>query len=595
MVLAIVAVLGAVDPMPAGAGIGIGPVDDFTAGLKDFATAPLDAVAGVGGDILQSALEWLLGGFETVVTVWLVKFLVTIHVPIGGQLQATIAPLIVVGGFFLVVGLIASVADGYREIIAGTDTAPRVIGQAVFRVVGLALLMAAWPWVVPLAVETANGMTGYVLSDAAVAEALRETYAAGKLNPILWLLAVIFMATAMLILVVLKFIIAIALACLFVGGPALIGFAALPGVGPAALSMATRGLVVLMAIPLAWTVVFVAWASVSGGMFDAFDGAGVVAGLMGPGLFVAGLVVMLALTKKLLSMASFGLRGGVPGAGVARLIAARAALGAAGAAGAPGRGAPGGEQDAGAPVSGGGGEAVKGARAQQAAAQVQQPTPAPQPSAQQPTRQRADRTGLLSAERRGGGAGPVDRAHRRAVDEATRRENRAAEANGLVPTRDGVFIDRGDRVPDGQRSALAARAGEVRQQHGGDIPAEVLREKTELLSRGERSAAAASAQEAQWTHPDNPASQQREYSRAISRQYAGRADDDAERDAAAYLAAASPQTVQSAFKADYESFGHSTGQPGTSGYDPQLFNFARSPRPTADRPGPARRPGGKEA
>ncbi|MDQ3768236.1 MAG: hypothetical protein M3370_01980, partial [Actinomycetota bacterium] len=328
-VLLVVLAVNALAPAPASAGpfgVDLGPVDDVTEGIKDFAVGAGEAVATGGASLLEDALEWLLGGFETVITVWLVKFLVTIHVPVGGQLQDTIVPLIVVGGFFLVVGMLASVANGYREIIAGTDTAPRVIGQAVFRVVGLALLMAAWPWVVPLAVEAANGMTSYVLSDAAVAEALRETYAAGKLNPILWLLAVIFMAIAMLILIVMKFIIAIAFACLFVGGPALIGFAALPGVGPVALSMVTRGLVTLMAIPLAWTVVFVAWASVSGGMFDAFDGGGVVGGVMGPGLFIAGLVIMLAVTKKLLSMASNGMPLGVPGGGMAR-TAVRAAVG----------------------------------------------------------------------------------------------------------------------------------------------------------------------------------------------------------------------------------------------------------------------------
>ncbi|MDQ3710285.1 MAG: hypothetical protein M3387_13450, partial [Actinomycetota bacterium] len=333
-VVLVMLAVNALVPVPAGAdvlGVDLGPVDDFTGGVKDLVKAPLDAagdaVGGVGGDILQGSLEWLLGGFETVITVWLVKFLVTIHVPIGGQLQATIAPLIVVGGFFLVVGLLASVANGYREVIAGADTAARVIGQAVFRVVGLALLMAAWPWAVPLAVEAANGMTGYVLSDAAVAEGLRETYAAKNLNPILWLLSAIFMAIALLTLIVMKFVIAIAFACLFVGGPALIGFAALPGVGPMALSMVTRGLVTLMAIPLAWTVVFVAWASVSGGIFDAFEGGGFVAAWMGPGLFLAGLVIMLAVTKKLLSMASNGLPLGVPGAGMAR-TAMRAVVGA---------------------------------------------------------------------------------------------------------------------------------------------------------------------------------------------------------------------------------------------------------------------------
>ena len=274
--------------------------------------------------MLKEALEWLLGGLKAAITLELVKFLTTIELPVGGALSEATGPIVVIGGFFLVVGLITSIGDGYREIVAGTDTAPRVIGQAIFRVIGLALLLGAWFWIVPLAVDVANGMSHYVLSDDAVASALRRTFAAESLLdvgfPLLGLLTGIFMAMAILVLVVLKFVIAIAFACLYVGGPALIGFAALPRVGTLPLAIATRGLVTLTLIPLAWTVVFVAWAGVSAGMLDAATGAGsgVVSALMGPGLFLAGLVVMLAVTKKLLSMASFGLPLSVPGAGIVR-------------------------------------------------------------------------------------------------------------------------------------------------------------------------------------------------------------------------------------------------------------------------------------
>lgn len=552
-VLLVVLAVNALAPAPASAGpfgVDLGPVDDVTEGIKDFAVGAGEAVATGGASLLEDALEWLLGGFETVITVWLVKFLVTIHVPVGGQLQDTIVPLIVVGGFFLVVGMLASVANGYREIIAGTDTAPRVIGQAVFRVVGLALLMAAWPWVVPLAVEAANGMTSYVLGDAAVAEALRETYAAGKLNPILWLLAVIFMAIAMLILIVMKFIIAIAFACLFVGGPALIGFAALPGVGPVALSMVTRGLVTLMAIPLAWTVVFVAWASVSGGMFDAFDGGGVVGGVMGPGLFIAGLVIMLAVTKKLLSMASNGMPLGIPGGGMAR-TAVRAAVGATagraawGAMG--GLGGAGASQASEAPIKGGDGAPIRGAGFEKSAGH-QQPSAGSQPPAGQPPT-RPKRAGKdLGAGQQDARPNP-ERA--RAQREATERNEAAWDQQGITATRKGVWRHR-DRVPERARQELAQDTSQLRKLHGDSMPRASLRKHAGALSSSDRSGAVNAARAALEESPEHA---QEHYTRSVHNATAGLTHSPAEFQGAAWLAAAPPQTVIDEFgKSDSDKF-----------------------------------------
>jgi hypothetical protein len=545
-VLLVVLGVNALDPAPATAGpfgVDLGPVDDFTEGVKDFAVTAGKAAATGGASLLEDALEWLLGGFEAVITVWLVKFLVHIHVPLGGQLQDTIAPLIVVGGFFLVVGMLASVANGYREVIAGTDTAARVIGQAIFRVVGLALLMAAWPWVVPLAVEAANGMTSYILSDTAVAEALRQTYASGKLNPILWLLAVIFMAIAMLILIVMKFVIAIAFACLFVGGPALIGFGALPGVGPAALSMVTRGLVTLMAIPLAWTVVFVAWASVSGGMFDAFEGGGLVAAWMGPGLFIAGLVIMLAVTKKLLSMANFGLHAGVPGAGIARLVAARAALGAAGTAAS---GAKGGSQGAAAPIKGGDGAPIRGAGFEKSAGQQGGAT-TPQPADGAATKEKRPGKDL------GGGhqAASPHPERARAQREETERNEAAWDQQGVTATRKGVWRHR-DRVPESSRQQLAQHTAQLRESHGDNMPRASLRKHAGALSSSDRSGAVHSARAALEESPEHA---QDHYTRSVHNATAGQTRSPEEFEGATWLAAAPPQTVIDEFgKSDGDKF-----------------------------------------
>lgn len=297
-------------------------------GIGDLVGKVKDAVdpTKVGASVLKDALEWLLGGIEAKVTLEVIRFLVAIELPVGGSLKAVTGPMIVIGGFFLVVGLITSVGDGYREVIVGTDTAARVIGQAIFRVIGLALLMGSWYWLVPLVVDVANGMSGYVLSDRAVTKALGRTFITGEMGapllaawPLLGLLIGIGVAMTLLVLVVLKFVIVIAFACLYVGGPAFIGFGALPRVGPPLVGMVLRALFTLMLIPLAWAIVFVAWAGVNAALLEDVPRDKLVTVLMGPGLFLAGLVVLLAVTKRLLSLASSGLRLSVPGSGLARI------------------------------------------------------------------------------------------------------------------------------------------------------------------------------------------------------------------------------------------------------------------------------------
>jgi hypothetical protein len=605
----------AFDPAAASAQIGLPNPIDAVSGLLG---GPADVVSGLGASVFKEALEWLLGGLQATITLELVKFMTTIELPVGGTLSEATGPIIVIGGFFLVVGLLTSIGDGYREIVAGTDTAPRVIGQAIFRAIGLALLFGSWFWVVPLAVEAANGMSHYVLSDDAVASALRRTFAGPKLTgfPLLGLLIAIFMALALLILVVLKFVIAIAFACVYVGGPALIGFAALPRVGTLPLAIATRGVVTLALIPLAWTVVFVAWAGVSAGMFDAATGSssGVVRALMGPGLFLAGLIVMLAVTKRLLSMASFGLPLSVPGAALARSVfhrvAGHAAISALAAAGAAG----GQEEDAGepAPWKGGDGQPLR-----------------PGAATSQPTAQ--GRTGAQAASRPksrnlfdSGGAAMSAREewsprqeHRARVEEAE-REEQARDANAIATgIRRGVWRSRearsvdyealGQRVDelwtvwgsaptdraqrDGESPATgdgpgvagpAAESSEAgRRAAWGGIPAARVREAGRALPAGDRSGFAAAARTALENHPGDRDAAWREFRHAAISQYAGREGLTGEqREAVATLAAAPPERLWAEFRPDYERFQWRqpmrADPPPSGGYDPELFRFGLS-------------------
>jgi hypothetical protein len=621
VVLLAVLAAGALDPAPAAGQIpGLPNPIDAVSGLLG---GPADVVSGLGADVLKAALEWLLGGLEATITLELVKFLTTIELPVGGTLSEATGPIVVIGGFFLVVGLITSIGDGYREVIAGTDTAPRVIGQAIFRVIGLALLLGAWFWVVPLAVDVANGMSHYVLSDDAVASALRRTFAGTKLDdfPLFWLLTAIFMAMAMLVLVVLKFVIAIAFACLYVGGPALIGFAALPRIGTLPLAIATRGLVTLTLIPLAWTVVFVAWAGVSAGIFDAATGTGsdVVRGLMGPGLFLAGLVVMLAVTKKVLSMASFGLPLSVPGAGIVRsavIVGGSKEL----------RGAA--DRVRGNAAEEGGGDAVKdGPRKGGGSQPIRANTPMPESGSavagtgSATTRKDRGRPLVLS-----GGAAPGRneewrlRRELRARDEAADEASRNRDAAAIAHVKGGAYAGQGqvpraahkdhearvERVRDletlwgepttdsdqpaekAHTPAAGSAAGTAAGMRGGGnrtasdgIPLDLVREAAQDLPGGDRAAIGKLAWSAWDEHPNDPVAARRYFQRGGLPQYAGRDMSAKEQTAMETIFAAGPEKAWIAFEEDADKYayrqpggrGAPSGGQAPGGYDRSLSNF----------------------
>ena len=553
--LAVTFIVETLTASTASAGIVPNPID----AVKDLVGVPGDVAGELGATVLKEALEWLLGGIEAAITVALVKFLTHIDLPVGESLAQVTGPMIVIGGFFLVVGLITSIGDGYREIIAGTDTAPRVIGQAIFRVIGLALLLGAWYWVVPLAVDLANGMSGYVLSDNAVARALRRTFAAEELLgvgfPLLGLLTAIALAMSILILVVVKFVLAIAFACLYVGGPAFIGFAALPRVGALPLAIATRGLFTLTLIPLLWTIVFVAWAGVSAGMFEtaAGDGKGVVGALMAPGLFLAGLVVMLAATKKVLSMATFGVRLAMPGGGIIR-SAARSAIGLAVARG------------------------VAGTASGSADAQSVADTP----RHVNDERHRVERAPVHP------GRTVTSQAQTRRLQVSSphevwssRREaeraNQQADASAIADVRNGVFRDRS--VPAAAAKAMSARVDELRAVWGGEVPRERLLDVESDLGIGDRAAAASAARWAMDTHPRDAEKARLEFQRTMQNAYAGLHMDSRAREAVETAAAANPQVVWERFSPAYQAYGEARG-PIARGerdrprhdYDPRLMD-----------------------
>lgn len=517
----------AADPAPASA-ISIPGVDQVTGAIGD-------AIGSVGGGVLKDALQYLFGGFQADITAEVIKFLTRIELPTSGSLSAVTGPLIVIGGFFLVVGLITSVGDGYREVIAGTDTAPRVIGQAIFRVIGLALLMGSWFWLVPLAVDMANHMSSYVLSDHAVHEALRRSFVAGKIDsavaPILWVLIQLAMAMVMLILIVLKFIMVILFACVYVGGPVAIGMGALPRIGPMFLGVVMRALLTLTIIPLVWTIVFAAWAGVAAGTLEALNPTHfkLLPALMGPGLFIAGAVVLLAITRRLFAMATAGMRMSLPGAGMARAAITMAigrALGAKmiEATGTIGKGQPAAAQP---------GEGMRSpgdAQYREDTAARQQGRPA------QTVRRRP-----LSV---------ADERTERAQHGSTRRFE-AEAALGNVDSRTGAFRKR-DSAGDADISRMVGDVEALRSH--SEISTDQLDKVGDHAGVGDRSGAVGAALQAKQQYPTDPERARMRYQQLMVEQYAGRRLLPDQQEAINTITAARPETVIETYEPHWRTF-----------------------------------------
>ena len=555
LVVAGVLGLAAADPAPSSA-VELNPFK----GAKDLVSGvlggPAKAIGSAGGSVFKEVLDFLIGDLQAVITLETIKFLTSVDLSIGPTLLAVTGPMIVVGGFFLVVGLITTVGDGYREVVAGTDTAPRVIGQAVFRVIGLALLLGSWFWLVPLAIDVANGMRDYVLSDAAVKEALSKSFRTQAIlnaNPLFALLLSVGLVLAMLGLIVLKFVIAIAFAMLYVGGPVLIGVAALPRIGNLPLSIAVRGVLTLMLVPLTWTVVFVAWAGVTGGLLEASEGAGdaVSKVMTGPALFLAGLVIMFGVTKKLLALAALGVPLSAPGSGLLRLAAARALGNGIGqAAGIAGNRA---REDAGA-ASPGALDRTSG-RAMPMSSGRQSPDFGSSGVKRFRTLPVTESSSTASL---------------RSEENELRRERAAVSAVARVDPRTGGFRPR-EAPPEAGR-AMVDRF-EQTTSTWGDVPASRLGEARRSLGWGDRSGIGSAAAAAVEQFPEDDERRRAHFRHAMAAQYAGKHMDPLTRESIIAAGAAEPKAVLEVFGRDYEAFGgRLPGGEGSSGSDRLLFD-----------------------
>ena len=538
-----------------------------------------DALAGAGADLMKEILEFLIGDIQAVITVNTVRFLTEINVSLGPTMQELTGPMIVIGGFFLVVGLITSIGDGYREVVAGTDTSARVMGQAIFRVIGLAVLLGSWFWIVPLAVEVANGLSGYLLDDRAMDGALAKSFRTGALlsvNPLFALLLAVTILMCTLVLLVLKFVIVIAFAILYLGGPALLGLAALPRIGSVPLAIAVRGTLTLALVPLVWAVVFAAWAGVAGGLTEDVRGAGdaLQRVITGPALFLAGVVIVLGVTKRLLAFSVMGTALAVPGAGVLRSAFGYAVgRGVAQAAGATAGAMATTPSQIGAPAT-----PVKGREAGGASDRPTQPGPA---GARANPRGRTTFSRPLLAGRSPLQSEWEERTRHRAQTEEMERQEEARDSQSVATVRRGVWqeprprnaAEREAMRDQAHYEGMSDRVDELRAVWK-EVPPERVVDAAADLPSGDRAGFAAAAKTALESQPDDRERAWREFRDSGLTQYAGRLVDIQRRDAIETLLASDPKAVWEGLHPEYERYMWREPREGQTGggYDARLFD-----------------------
>ena len=317
-----------------------GPLSPFTVVSKLFGKAAEGIQNTVVGGF-ASLMEYLFDGLVNTVTLGFIRWMTQVDLVFSDELRNVVGPVVVIGVFFLLIGLLAAGLQAMAAVASGTDTAARAFSAVAMRIGALAVFMGAWFTILPLGVSFANGMSTFMLSDPAVEAALKQTFivqgtgafdaATGctrgcGVAPILLLLLLLVVAFTVVVMLILKYVLTFGFAVLYVGGPALIGAGGIPGIGQTALNMLVRTLGIFIVIPLTWCIVFAAWVGVSAGLRHApgrAEDAVLYNVIDGPGLFAAAMLVLLGVTRKLLKMASpLGAPIGIPGA---RLLAAAAA------------------------------------------------------------------------------------------------------------------------------------------------------------------------------------------------------------------------------------------------------------------------------
>ena len=260
----------------------------------------------------------------------------TIDLDFSGSLTAVVGPMYVIGAFFLMIGLMVASIQAMHAVASGRDTAQHAFSLVGFKICLLALRhgrLAHHLAVHGVAGERpeqhgaqrprcraglAEELLGYrPASFAGAGAASCATTGVGcVVTPVILLILLLLLAITVVTVLIMKYVLAFGFAVAFVGGPVAIGAGGIPGVGEPALNMLVRSVCVFMLIPLVWCICFATWAGVMASTIDKPRDVGdaLLQVVNGPGMFVAAMLVLLGVTRKLLQMSMpLGAPIGLPG------------------------------------------------------------------------------------------------------------------------------------------------------------------------------------------------------------------------------------------------------------------------------------------
>ena len=301
-------------------------------GLVDGVPDPVDAVDAVGGAVggaatsgFREILEALFGGLEAKITLALLRWLVTVPDFAGGDVAGLARTTTAIAfGLLGAVMTLATIRYWLSGLSGGAGGAEAIEGLT--RTVAAALVIVLWPWLFARATGLANAASGALLGSPGVADDLARLFRAAivahfTLAPVGWLISIIvaLAGTLMLLgLVLLKVVLGASTALLFVAMPLAVVLWPIAETAWVA-RLAARGLMVCLLTPLAWVVVFAAFAAVGVDALS-FDGDGpldeaVIRPLTGCAL----LFVAVTLPRTLMRAAMLGAPG--PGRGASGRIA----------------------------------------------------------------------------------------------------------------------------------------------------------------------------------------------------------------------------------------------------------------------------------
>jgi uncharacterized membrane protein YgcG len=314
-----------------------GAAAGFVGGVVDDVSGAVGgAIEGTILDSFNAIIDFLFGGLQAMITVALIKWIITIPNLSGGHVGDLESRIALGAGALLAATMTVSVVRFWASGLTGSGAWAGAEGIA--RTAVAACLIGLWPRIFDLAVKVSNALQSGILNEGAEHQ-LKSLFqnigkvgffTAGTVPVFLSIVTAIVGMLMLLALVAMKIIITSLTIVLFCAMPLALVLWPVPELSGAA-KFCLRSLGVVLAIPVVWCVLFGAFAAIGADTFT-FHNTGKDQGIFGTTLNVAIvkplvsislLYLALVMPRRLLQMAPF-MGGG--GGGIVRTVATGAAL-----------------------------------------------------------------------------------------------------------------------------------------------------------------------------------------------------------------------------------------------------------------------------